>query len=176
MSNQRFITTFAGTLDAKGRVCIPAPWRQVLTAQETTGVYVCPSLDGDSLIGFGSELMNSELKRLETMDPVYSEDYETFSHLVSYSNQLPIDENGRVRLPDDLIQAAGLKDKVVFVGMGIKFEIWNPEAFAPVKARRLANARAERAARTAQELAARAAMQAAAIPAASAAPATEDAP
>jgi MraZ protein len=176
LSNQRFITTFAGTLDAKGRVCIPAPWRQVLTAQETTGVYVCPSLDGDCLIGFGGELMSSELKRLETMDPVYSEDYETFSHLVSYSSQLPIDENGRVRLPDELIQAAGLKDKVVFVGMGVKFEIWNPEAFAPVKERRLANARAERAARSTQELAARTAMQATAVPVAPAASTTEGAP
>jgi MraZ protein len=161
VSNQRFITTFAGTLDAKGRVCIPAAWRQVLTAQETSGVYVCTSLDGTSLLGFGEELMKAELQRLEALDPLYSQDYDNFSHLVSNSWQLPIDENGRVRLPDDLIQSAGLEDRVVFVGMGKKFEIWNPDTFTPVKAERLANARAERAARTAQEIAARAAMQAA---------------
>jgi MraZ protein len=160
VSNQRFITTFAGSLDAKGRVCIPAPWRQVLAAQETSGVYVCSALDGTSLIGFGEELMKAELQRLDVLDPIYSQDYDNFSHLVSNSWQLPIDENGRVRLPDDLIQAAGLKDRVVFVGMGRKFEIWNPDAFAPVKAERLANARAERTARAAQEIAARAAMQA----------------
>lgn len=158
MANRHFITTFAGTLDAKGRVCIPASWRQVLAEQNTTGVYLCPSFDSDCMVGFGEDLMKSELARLEKLDPVYSDNFDTFGHLVSNSFQLPIDENGRVRLPDDLIAAAGLKDRVVFVGMGVKFEIWNPDTFAPVKAKRLANAREERAARSAQEAAARAAL------------------
>ena len=161
MANRHFITTFAGTLDAKGRVCIPASWRQVLTEQNTSGVYICTSIDGDSLIGFGEELMAAELERLDSGDAVFSQAREDLAHLVSNSSQLPIDENGRVRLPEDLIAAAGLKDRVVFVGMGKKFEVWNPETFAPVKERRLANARAERAARTAMELANRAAMYAA---------------
>jgi MraZ protein len=174
VANRHFITTFAGTLDAKGRVCVPASWRQVLTEQNTSGVYVCTSIDGDSLIGFGEELMAAELARLDAGDAVFSQVPEDLAHLVSNSSQLPIDENGRVRLPEELINAAGLKDRVVFVGMGKKFEIWNPDSFAPVKARRLANARAERAARTAQELAARTAMHSAAtMPAA---PTTEGAP
>jgi MraZ protein len=182
VANRHFITTFAGTLDAKGRVCIPASWRQVLTEQNTSGVYVCTSIDGDSLIGFGEELMAAELKRLDEGDAVFSQVLEDRAHLVSNSAQLPIDENGRVRLPENLIADAGLKDRVVFVGMGKKFEIWNPETFEPVKARRLASARAERAARTAMELANRAAMYAAAgAPVASQAPAvqtpaTEDKP
>ena len=165
MSNQRFISTYAGTLDGKGRVCIPAPWRQILAAQDTSGVYLCPALDGDSLDGFGQALMDFECKRLDELDPFLSGLHDDLATLVSSSAQLPIDENGRVRLPDELIAAAGLKDRVLFVGMGRKFEIWNPETYAPVKASRLANARAERAARVAQEIAARNAMQAAAVPA-----------
>lgn len=163
MSNQHFFTTYAGTLDSKSRVCIPAAWRQVLSAQNTTGVYVSQSLDEESLIGFGEALMTTELKRLEGLDPVFSGAYNDLAApLVSGAATLPIDENGRVRLPDELIAAAGLKDRVVFVGVGAKFEIWNPETYAPVKAQRLANARAERAAHIAQENAARSAMHAAA--------------
>ena len=90
---------------------------------------------------------------------------------MSGASSLPIDENGRARLPDELIEAAGLKDRVVFVGVGAKFEIWNPENYAPVRAQRLANAKAERAARIAQENAARAALQASAL-AVAATPAT----
>lgn len=157
MSGRHFITTFAGTLDTKARVCIPASWRQVLAAQNTAGVYVAASLNGDCLLGFGEELMAAELERLDALDPVYSQAHDDLSHLVSNSWQLSIDENGRVRLPDDLIAVAGLKDRVIFVGMGKKFEIWNPETFAAVKAQRLANARAEREARSAQEAAARSA-------------------
>jgi MraZ protein len=109
-------------------------------------------------------MMTSELKRLEGLDPLFSGAYNDLAApLVSGASSLPIDENGRVRLPDELIEAAGFKDRVVFVGVGAKFEIWNPETYAPVKAQRLANAKAERAAHIARENAARAAMQAAAV-------------
>jgi len=169
VSDRRFIATYAGTLDSKGRVCIPAVWRQVLATQNTSGVYVSPSLDETSLTGFGEEMMTSELKRLEGLDPLFSGAYNDLAApLVSGASSLPIDENGRVRLPDELIEAAGLKDRVVFVGVGAKFEIWNPETYAPVRAQRLANAKAERAAHIAQENAARAALQASALAAAQA--------
>ena len=35
---QAFISTVTGTLDGKGRVCIPAEYRDSLTAQGTAGV------------------------------------------------------------------------------------------------------------------------------------------
>ena len=40
---QPFISTVMGSLDSKGRVCIPAGYRQILAAQNTSGVYLCPS-------------------------------------------------------------------------------------------------------------------------------------
>ena len=56
--------------------------------------------------------------------------------VLSSTQLLPIDENGRVRLPDDLIAHAGLKDRVSFVGLGRKFQIWDAERFARHRARR----------------------------------------
>ena len=50
---QPFITTFAGSLDAKGRVCIPAAYRTILTGQGTPGVYVTPSFIDAALDCFG---------------------------------------------------------------------------------------------------------------------------
>ena len=43
--------------------------------------------------------------------------------------QLAFDSDGRVVLPTNLIEIAGLKDKAVFVGKGVTFEIWQPERF-----------------------------------------------
>jgi len=166
VSNQRFISTFAGTLDGKGRVCIPAAWRSILAAQETGGVYLCPTIAGGSLDGFGQALMDAECERLDSLDPLLSELHDDLaSQITAESMLLPIDENGRVRLPEEFIAAAGLKDKVVFVGMGRKFQIWDPQAYAPIKAKRLAGARAERSALAAQEMASRApAAPASAVP------------
>ena len=136
-----------GTLDAKGRVCIPASFRDVLTAQNTSGVYICPSFAEGALEGFGEEVLQEFHQRLAQEDPFFSQatDDKVFA-VLSMSQLLPRDENGRVRLPDEFIAHAGLKDRVTFVGMGRKFQIWDSERFAPVQAERLKRALAQRAA------------------------------
>jgi MraZ protein len=141
-----FISTMTGTLDSKGRVCIPAPFRDVLAAQNTQGVYICPSFADGALEGFGEEVLQEFHQRQAAADPFFSQenDDRVFA-VLSMTQLLPRDENGRVRLPDDFIAHAGLKDRVTFVGMGRKFQIWDSERFAPVQAERLKRALAQRA-------------------------------
>jgi MraZ protein len=140
-----FISTMTGTLDAKGRVCIPAAFRDVLTSQDTAGVYVCPSFAEAALEGFGDEVLQEFHRRQAAEDPFFSQvnDDKVFA-VLSMTQLLPRDENGRVRLPDEMIAHAGLKDRVTFVGMGRKFQIWDSERFAPVLAERLKRALAQR--------------------------------
>ena len=140
-----FISTMTGTLDAKGRVCIPAAFREVLSAQGTAGVYICPSFAEGALEGFGDEVLQEFHQRQAAEDPFFSQaaDDRAFA-VLSMSQLLPRDENGRVRLTDEMIAHAGLKDRVTFVGMGRKFQIWDSERFAPVLAERLKRALAAR--------------------------------
>jgi len=140
-----FISTMTGTLDVKGRVCIPASFRDVLTAQNTTGVYICPSFAEPALEGFGEEVLQEFHRRLAAEDPFFSQatDDKVFA-VLSMSQLLTRDENGRVRLPDEFIAHAGLKDRVTFVGMGRKFQIWDSERFVGVQAERLKRALAQR--------------------------------
>ena len=140
-----FISTMTGTLDAKGRVCIPAAFREVLSAQGTAGVYICPSFAEGALEGFGDEVLQEFHQRQAAEDPFFSQaaDDKAFA-VLSMSQLLPRDENGRVRLTDEMIAHAGLKDRVTFVGMGRKFQIWDSERFAPVLAERLKRALAVR--------------------------------
>ena len=149
MSVQSFISTYTGTLDSKGRVCIPASFRQILAAQSTPGVFVCPSFVEAALECFGQTLMDKTSERLAALDPFLSPLHDDLaSQIVAESASLPVDENGRVRLPEAMIAAAGLKDRVLFVGLVQKFQIWDPETYAPVKEKRLAAARAAREAGT----------------------------
>lgn len=139
---QPFIGTVLGTLDAKGRVCIPASYRQILAAQNTEGVYVCPSFVEQALEAFGADVLQSFHQRLSQLDPFFSpaHDDQAFA-VLSSSHHLTFDEQGRVRLPDPVIAHAGLKDRVTFVGMGSKFQIWEPGAFEAKRAAWIANAR-----------------------------------
>ena len=60
------------------------------------------------------------------------------------SRQLAFDSGGRVSLPKDLHEYAGLNGKVTFVGLGRRFEIWSPKALEERKANLLELARESR--------------------------------
>lgn len=142
---QPFISTLSGTLDGKGRVCIPAGYRQILAAQNTAGVYVCPSFSEDALECFGEDILQFFHNQQAALDPFFAQTHDDKSFAILSNTQLLMpDENGRVRLPEELIAHAGLKDRVSFVGLGRKFQIWDVERFAGLRAEKLARARALR--------------------------------
>jgi MraZ protein len=133
-----------GTLDSKGRVCIPASFRQYLASQNTEGVYVCPSFFQPVIEGFGQTVVEALHKRLAEHDPFFSPQHDDEAHaVVSRTLLLPADEQGRVRLPDAMIAHAGLKDKVAFLGLSQKFQIWDLEQLNEVENERLARIRAK---------------------------------
>jgi len=145
LSAQPFVSTVINKLDSKGRVSIPAPFRQILAAQNTNGIYAFPSFVSPSLEAFGETLIAEFTARLNAMDPFFSEDHDAQAQAVlGASRLLSFDDEGRVRLPDDFLAHAGIKDRVTFVGMGRKFQIWDPENFAPIERERIARARLSR--------------------------------
>ena len=145
---QPFISTVPGSLDSKGRVCIPATYRHLLSAQNTQGVYICPSFIDPAIEAFGQAVLDGINQRLANQDPFFSANFDDeATALIARTQQLPVDENGRIRIPDALIEHAGLTDRIVFVGKAQKFQIWDADRYAPVEAEALARvkARMERA-------------------------------
>lgn len=144
MSFQPFLSTVMGSLDSKGRVCIPATFRQVLAAQNTTGVYLFPSYTDAALEGFGQVAMDGFSARLAGMDPFLSPQHDDLAvAIMGRVQQLPMDEGGRVRLPDPFIAHAGITDRIAIVGMGTKFKIWNAETYAAIEAESVARLKAK---------------------------------
>ena len=145
MTSLPFQSTVMGSLDSKGRVCIPASFRQVLAAQNTAGVFVYPSFFESALEGFGQIAVDALHARLGAQDPFLSPQHDdTARAIVARIHQLPADDGGRVRLPDALIAHANLKDRVAFVGLSQKFQIWDADAFAAAEAESIARMKAQR--------------------------------
>ena len=48
-----------------------------------------------------------------------------------------------MRIPDAMIEHAGLKDRIVFVGKAQKFQIWDEDRYAPIEAEALARVKAK---------------------------------
>lgn len=85
-------------------------------------------------------------ERIAALDP-YSEEHDAFATtILGGSRELAFDGEGRVMLPENLLELAGISDQALFVGKGETFEIWEPEAFALHAARARELARDRRAA------------------------------
>lgn len=126
----RFVSTFTNKIDAKGRVSIPAPFRAVLERDGYKGgIYCYPSLDAPALDG-GGERLAQKIDGLLSGLPDYSDERDELSVALYGDVQvLSIDGDGRIVLPEGLRKHAGLSAKVTFVGLGDKFQIWEPGAF-----------------------------------------------
>ena len=126
---ERFVSHFTNRLDAKGRVSIPAPFRAVLARDGMEGLYLYQSLHVPALDCGGHGLMG-EIEDLLNMLPPYSEEWDVFATaLYGPSEILKVDGEGRIVLSETCRAYAGIGSEVVFVGLGRKFQIWEPGRF-----------------------------------------------
>lgn len=150
-----FMSTIEGKIDAKGRVSVPAVFRAAIIAQtgviptgsvaQPHSIFVYPSFTENTIEGGGIHLSQSYNQMVDRLDP-FSEEYEAMaSVLFGDSHTLTFDADGRVSLPDALLQHAEIDKSLCFVGMGSKFRIWNPEAYAAHRAKARATALENRA-------------------------------
>ncbi len=136
-----FLSTFVNKVDAKGRVSVPARFRDILEAQGARVLYARASTSGPSVVAGGLSWMEQLHAEVAAHDPS-SEVHDDFAYaLLGDTVELSLDGEGRVGMPDELMRHAGLEGLAAFVGMGAYFEIWEPRALEARKAQaRLATA------------------------------------
>lgn len=132
----RFVSTFTNRIDAKGRVSVPASFRATLERDGYAGgIYCYPSLDAPALDAGGQSLA-SKIDGLLDGLPDYSDERDELSvALYGDVHILSIDQDGRIVLPEPLRAHAGVATQVTFVGLGTKFQMWEPARFEARRAR-----------------------------------------
>ena len=116
---------YAHSIDAKGRLFIPAALRRELgqTFHVTVGQDHCLSVfsdeSWDAFMGKLKELSYNEVKKLRA--------------LLAYAADGEPDPRGRVLLPAKLREYAGLTKEVVVVGSFDRVEIWNAQRWAEIE-------------------------------------------
>lgn len=124
-----FLSTHVNKIDKKGRVSVPASFRAELSDESFKGVVLFRSNTHECLEGFAWSYMQEIGRRLDNFDLFSSEQDDLATSIFGTAVQLSMDGDGRIILPSDLIDFSGLGEKASFVGMGAKFQIWNPESF-----------------------------------------------
>lgn len=139
---ESFRGRFTNKIDAKGRVSLPAKFRSVAIAQGLSGVVCFPSFQGSFIEGSGPRFAENIDRMLQRLDPFSPERDMLAFVLIGDSAELMFDSDGRIILPEDLRAHAGITDEATFVGLGEKFQIWEPRAFEAFRAEALEKARA----------------------------------
>ena len=123
---QIFLSRYTNNIDKKGRISVPAGYRNVLGSENFAGVIVYPSIKHRCIEACGLQRLEQLSQIIQNLDP-YSEERDAFETIIlGESTQLNFDGEGRVVLPKHLMEYANLKDQVSFLGKGLVFEIWNP--------------------------------------------------
>jgi MraZ protein len=124
-----FVSSYTNKIDRKGRVSVPAPFRQILATKGSEMVVLYPHPKHPAIEGSGMDLLEDFAARLALM-PDYDEDRDALQGLFADASQIAPDAEGRIILPEHLTSHAGLGESAIFVGQGRKFEIWDPARHA----------------------------------------------
>ena len=125
----QFVSAFTNKIDTKGRVSVPASFRTVLAKDGLDGIYCYPSLDAPALDAGGQRLVDKINGLVEGLAPYSDERDQLATALFGTSEILSIDQDGRTILPERLREHAGITTHITFVGLGEKFQMWEPGRF-----------------------------------------------
>ncbi len=144
-----FLSTVTNRVDAKGRSSVPAKFRAVLNGDGSEGagsVVVFPSFTHACLEAMTMDKVMEIADRLEGAFNPFDDEADAFAQSILASCvDLPFDREGRIMLPDGLRSHAGIRDQASFVGLGRRFQIWDPELYADYAAEARSLARDRRA-------------------------------
>ncbi len=112
-------------LDSKGRLAIPARYHQDLASacerrlvvsafsRECLQIYPWPVWDALNAKLLSRTNVNPEIRKLQRQ-------------LIGHAQDVEMDASGRILISPELRSHAGLDKSVALIGMGSKFELWDP--------------------------------------------------
>ena len=120
--DKMYIGEYHHTIDEKGRIIIPAKFRDELGSEfiVTRGIENC-------LFVYSMNNWNTICEKLNSL-PFTRKDARTFNRFfMSGATNVELDKQGRINISSPLINYANLKKDCVVIGTGDRLEIWSKE-------------------------------------------------
>ena len=131
-----FTGKWLNTVDAKGRVSVPAPIRKIITARtpDAKTLMLARHERDQCMRGFEKSylaLAYRDMRAKQEADIAANRPTDSrFAHagtLFGSTEEIAVDGSGRIILPPALRRRAAIVDAAMFLGTGETFEIWSPE-------------------------------------------------
>ena len=125
-----FLSNFENKIDKKGRVSVPATFRSHLSTMGYNGFIAYPSFNHVALEACSQDRIEKLSNTIDSLNP-FEEKRDFFAtSILSESENLQFDTEGRISLSEKLLNHAKIKDSILFVGLGKTFQIWEPKNFS----------------------------------------------
>ena len=118
------------SLDAKGRIVLPARYRERLLEICQSQLIVTIDTQQPCLLIYPLpewELIEEKIEALPSFNPATRRIQRL---LIGHATEVEVDGNGRMLLSTPLRDYAKLGKKVVLIGQGKKFELWDEECWS----------------------------------------------
>jgi MraZ protein len=115
----------AVNLDAKGRMAVPARYRLEIEKEAQSQLIVTIDTDQRCLLLYPLpewEIIERKIEALPSFNPTARRIQRL---LIGHATEVELDSNGRILLPPLLREYAAIDKRVMLVGQGKKFEIWD---------------------------------------------------
>ena len=117
------------TIDAKGRICLPAKFRKKIANEETRDLIVRYDFHGECLYLFTEEDSDAWIEELFAhrggYDGLKNEDIRLMSMLRERSEDVTLDSAGRINIPKEMLEGVGIDKEALLIGNRGFIEIWD---------------------------------------------------
>jgi MraZ protein len=115
-------------LDGKGRLSVPAAYRQRLL--DTVGGQLVLTVDRDGcLLLYPVDVWEGIERKLIELSSLNKRARALKRLMIGHAEECQLDTAGRILVPGPLRDFANLEKQIVLVGQGNKFEIWSEQAW-----------------------------------------------
>ena len=125
-----FMSEYNHTVDTKGRLIVPSKFREQLGDE----FVVTKGMDG-CLFVYANDDWSAFEQKLTSLPLINKEARKFARFFLAGAAQVEVDKQGRILLPANLRQFAGLEKDVVLGGVGSRIEIWSRENWENHEAR-----------------------------------------
>ena len=129
-----FLSTYENKLDKKGRVSVPASYRSYLSNIGYNGAVCFPSFNNQCIEAWPQDRIEKISNAIDSLNPFEDKKDYFSTSILSESNNLQFDTEGRISLTLKLLKHAKIKSSMLFVGQGKTFQIWEPTTFEKFRA------------------------------------------
>ena len=120
-----FLSSYENKIDKKGRVSVPATFRSYLNSLGYNGFISYPSFNHAALEACSQDRIEKLSNTIDSLNP-FEEKRDFFAtSILSDSENLQFDTEGRVSLSEKLLNHAKIKNNILFVGLGKHFKFGN---------------------------------------------------